>query len=93
MDGVPHVRSSNLLDGQASIEVVTPNTSWLGRFLAFIPGAIVGAIFGFRAVVTVNEPEMFFGVWAGASIVGGLLSASLGVRFWEALASLRWFQP
>lgn len=73
--------------------MVEPGRSWLGRFFTFVPGAIVGAVLGFRAVVAVNEPITFYGVWIGTAVVGGLLSASFGVRFWAGLARLRWFFP
>jgi hypothetical protein len=42
--------------------VTRPASGWLGAVIAFVPGMIVGAIFGFRAVITVNDPLIFFGV-------------------------------
>jgi hypothetical protein len=71
--------------------VTRPASGWLGAVIAFVPGMIVGAIFGFRAVITVNDPLIFFGVWIGAAVLGGFLSARFGIRFWDAVARLRWF--
>lgn len=68
-----------------------PGRGWLGWVIRFTLGAVVGAIFGFRVVVAVNDPLLFFGVWGGATLLAGFLAAYLGIEFWEGLARLRWF--
>ena len=59
--------------------------------MKFVPGAILGAAFGFRLVVDVQDPILFFGVWAGVSVLVGLLSAKYGLAFWEGIRdNVRW---
>jgi hypothetical protein len=62
----------------------------LTAVLRFISGAIFGALIGFWLVAAVNTALVFFGIIVGAALVGGLLSARLGLRFWEALRHFRW---
>jgi hypothetical protein len=57
----------------------------------FIPGAVFGALIGLWLVAGVNTALVFFGGIVTAVVVGGVLSARLGLRFWEALRHLRWF--
>jgi hypothetical protein len=63
----------------------------IASIVRFIPGAILGFAVGFWLVVAVNTPVLFFGGIAGCTLLGGLLSARFGLRFWEALRHLRWF--
>ena len=62
----------------------------IGHLLVAIPGAVFGAALGFRLVVTVQEPVVFFGVIAASTVLCGFLSLKLGLRFWEAIGPLGW---
>ena len=46
---------------------------------------------GLWLVVAVNTPLVFFGGIGTLGVLGGLLSARFGIRFWEALRHFRWF--
>lgn len=59
----------------------------------FALGAGFGLIVGFWLVVTVQEAVLFFLGLGACAIVGGLLSARYGVRYWEKQRHLRWFVP
>jgi hypothetical protein len=54
-------------------------------FVRFIPGAVLGAAIGFRMVVMVNTPLLFFGGILLMALFVGLLSARYGLKFWEGL--------
>jgi hypothetical protein len=61
------------------------------RFVVlFTAGAIVGAVIGFRVVLTQDEPLWFFGGIAAGALAGGLLSWRLGGRFWESFRYMWW---
>jgi len=63
----------------------------IGYVLVSIPGAIFGAAFGFRLVVSVNDPVSFFGVIAASTLLFAFLSVRLGLQFWEEIRRLSWF--
>jgi uncharacterized membrane protein YfcA len=56
----------------------------------FVCGALAGVIFGFYALVEVQDPRAFFGGLVVCSAMTGFLSARFGVRFWEMIRHLRW---
>ena len=59
----------------------------------FAFGVGFGLIVGFWLVVTVQEPVVFFLGLAACAVVGGVLSARYGVRYWEKLRHFHWFVP
>jgi len=56
----------------------------------FVCGALVGLVFGFYALVEVQDPLAFGGGLVVFSAITGFLSARFGVRFWEMISHLRW---
>ena len=64
----------------------------LAAFVRFIPGAIFGAGIGFWFAAELQEPVLFFGAWAGVTLLFGVLSVVYGIEFWEAIRdSWRWW--
>jgi ABC-type lipoprotein release transport system permease subunit len=57
----------------------------LSTVLGAILGALLGAAVGFYLVVEVQEPPIFFGVWAGTTVLFGYLFARAGVEFWQGI--------
>ena len=72
--------------------MIVARSDWiLGSALRFVPGAVVGAIVGFVSAADAREITSFVLVIVGGALLGGLLSATYGVRFWETLGRARWF--
>lgn len=62
------------------------------RRLPTLPFCVFGAVFGlfvgFRVVMRTNSPVVFFGGVAAGGVIGGILAARFGWRFWEFVASV-----
>jgi uncharacterized membrane protein YccC len=67
-----------------------PDKGAFAAVVRFIPGAILGAAIGFRMVVMVNTPVLFFGGIILMAMLVGFLSARYGLEFWEAVRDSRW---
>jgi hypothetical protein len=56
----------------------------------FVCGALIGLVFGFYALIAVQDLLTFAGGLAVFSVSAGFLSARFGGRFWEMISHLRW---
>ena len=69
-----------------------PDKGAFAAFVRFIPGAILGAAIGFRMVVAVNTPVLFFGGILLMALLVGYLSARYGLEFWEGMRDAHWWR-
>jgi len=73
-----------------------PPFSWAGFLVQFFFGAILGALFGFRAWARSSwgtSPEMFPGMYfvIGGALIVGLIAGFFGDRFWKDFIRRWWW--
>ena len=69
-----------------------PDKGAFAAIVRFIPGAILGAAIGFRMVVMVNTPLLFFGGIVLMALFVGFLSSRYGLAFWEEVRDSVWWR-